>query len=152
VSKPEDGFAAVVALAWGLTKDGVMSRTRPDAGSGGSAGGPGLGAHDSSMLGPSPTALLQAAGKARALGTLAAVLSTVAFQREAEEEHRCGSCARQAVCVALPCRCLRVVQAAPCSPAEKKKPCAHMHCRHLCARIVYFLLTETLKFDVDTGR
>lgn len=81
VAKPEDGFGAVVALAWGLSKDAVISRTGPEAGGGA--------AHDGSLVGPPSTALLEAAGKGRALGTLSALLSSTAFQLEAEQEHRC---------------------------------------------------------------
>jgi hypothetical protein len=89
VSKPEDGFAAVVALAWALAKDAVISRTGPEAGGAQQQQQQPHGHDSSSMLGPPATALLEAAGRARALGTLSAILGSVAFRLEAEEEHRC---------------------------------------------------------------
>lgn len=86
MSKPEDGFAAVVALAWGLTKDALVSGAGQEAGSSQQQAH----TYDSSTPGPSSTALLEAAGRARALGTLSSIMGSVAFQLEPEEEHRWG--------------------------------------------------------------
>lgn len=93
VAKPDSGFSAVLCLTWALTKDAIASSSSSRGGSaaggqqqlGGPLGGPGF---DGTTPGPTSTALLEVAGKARALGTLAAVLSNVAFQLEAEEEHK----------------------------------------------------------------
>lgn len=94
VAKPDSGFSAVMCLTWALTKDAVASSSSSSRGGsaaggqqqlGGPLGGPGF---DGTTPGPTSTALLEVAGKARALGTLAAVLSNVAFQLEAEEEHK----------------------------------------------------------------
>jgi hypothetical protein len=76
VAKPDNGFSAVLCLTWALTKDAIA---------GSSAAG---GAFDGTTPGPTATALLEVAGKAHALGTLSAVLSSVAFKLEIEEEHK----------------------------------------------------------------
>jgi hypothetical protein len=92
VAKPDSGFSAVLCLTWALTKDAIVSSSSNSRGAaggqqqlGGALGGPGF---DGTTPGPTSTALLEVAGKARALGTLSAVLSNVAFQLEAEEEHK----------------------------------------------------------------
>lgn len=91
VAKPENGFSAVLCLAWALTKDAILSSSSSTGGS--AVGGqqqmplssPGF---DGTTPGPTATALLEVAGKARALGTLSALLSSVSFQLETEGEHR----------------------------------------------------------------
>jgi hypothetical protein len=83
VAKPENGFSAVLCLTWALTKDAIAGSGASSAGS--SAAGR---ADGTTTPGPIATALLEVAGKAHALGTLSAVLSSVAFQLEIEEEHK----------------------------------------------------------------
>ncbi len=87
VAKPDNGFSAVLCLAWALTKDAILSSSSSTGGSaaGGQLSNPGF---DGTTPGPTATALLEVAGKARALGTLSALLSSVSFQLEPEEEHR----------------------------------------------------------------
>lgn len=74
-------------------------------------GGLGPGSSSGSGFDASANALLEAAGKARALGVLSGLLGSSAFQLEPEEGHK-----------------------------------------HLCARMVYCLLTEMLEFDVANRR
>jgi hypothetical protein len=125
VVEAKDGFTAVVALAWGLTRDALASNMHSSGGatgphsthaslaqqqttSGASPSGVGGGGFDAAL---SSSALLEAAGKARALGVLSGLLGSAAFALEPEEGHR-----------------------------------------HLCARMVYRLLTEMLEFDVQSRR
>lgn len=108
VAKAEDGFSAVVALSWALTQDAITSSSRPPGGSGLAAGGLYPAGQNPAM---SPSALLETAGKARALSTLSGLLASTAFQLEPEQEHK-----------------------------------------HLCARMVYKLLTEMLQFDTASRR
>ncbi|KAF8066245.1 NUP205 [Scenedesmus sp. PABB004] len=88
VSKPEDGFAALVALAVGLTRDALATAR---------AGGPLAGGVGAAPPGPldasgggaaAPAALLEAAGRARALGMLSWLLSSTAFALEPEAGHK----------------------------------------------------------------
>lgn len=93
VGKPDNGFMSVLSLAYALTKDAILSssssgsNSRPGAAQQPLQGlaGPGF---DGSTPGPTATALLEVAGKGRALGTLSAILSGVTFDLEAEDEHR----------------------------------------------------------------
>lgn len=91
VAKPENGFSSVLCLTWALTKDAIASTSSSSRG-GSAAGGQQLAlaapGFDGTTPGPTATALLEVAGKARALGTLSAVLSSVSFQLEVEEEHK----------------------------------------------------------------
>lgn len=108
VSKADDEFSAVVALTWALTQDSINSSSRSTGGLGPATGG----LHSTGQTpATSPSALLETAGKARALGTLSGLLSSTAFQLEPEQEHK-----------------------------------------HLCARMVYKLLTEMLQFDTANRR
>jgi hypothetical protein len=92
VVKPDNGFSAVLCLTWALTKDAIVSSSSSSRG-GSAVGGqqqlqglaPGF---DGTTPGPTATALLEVAGKARALGTLSGLLSSVAFQLEVEDEHK----------------------------------------------------------------
>jgi hypothetical protein len=120
VAEAKDGFSAVVALAWGLTRDALATNMHSSSGAGGlhsthasiaqqnAPGAASAGGFDAAL---SSSALLEAAGKARALGVLSGLLSSAAFALEAEEGHK-----------------------------------------HLCARMVYRLLTEMLEFDVQNRR
>eukprot|EP00878_Enallax_costatus_P028370 GHUV01030641.1.p2 GENE.GHUV01030641.1~~GHUV01030641.1.p2 ORF type:complete len:943 (+),score=309.63 GHUV01030641.1:519-3347(+) len=83
VAKAEDGFSAVAALTWALTKDSITTSSR--SGGGLAAGGSFA---DGQSPATSPSALLETAGKARALGTLSGLLASTAFQLEPEQEHK----------------------------------------------------------------
>ncbi|KAF6258705.1 hypothetical protein COO60DRAFT_1638930 [Scenedesmus sp. NREL 46B-D3] len=126
IAEAKDGFSAVVALAWGLTRDALATNVHSSGGSPGphsthaslaqqstlgaasNSGGAAGGGVDATF---SSSALLEAAGKARALGVLSGLLRSAAFALEPEQGHR-----------------------------------------HLCARMVYRLLTEMLEFDVQNRR
>lgn len=116
IAEAKDGFSAVVALAWGLTRDALatstatanLHSTHASITAQQSITAAASGGFDAAL---SSSALLEAAGKARALGVLSGLLGSAAFALEPEEGHR-----------------------------------------HLCARMVYRLLTEMLEFDVQNRR